>query len=108
MPLNETDIERSTPLHWACFSGSDTAIYFLLAWGGVDINAQDNDGNSPLHLAVKSSEHFPNTRSLKELLIKGANRSLKDKKGRKPIDMLKEIGNESLKQEISQLLVSIT
>lgn len=36
--LKEKDGEHSTPLHWACFAGSDTAIYYLLAWG-VDINA---------------------------------------------------------------------
>jgi ankyrin repeat protein len=36
--LTEKDGESSTPLHWACFAGSDTAIYYLLAWG-VDVNA---------------------------------------------------------------------
>lgn len=41
-----------------------------------------------MHLAVKSAEHFPNTRSIKELLIKGADRSKEDKKGRKPIDII--------------------
>jgi ankyrin repeat protein len=70
----ERDGEASTPLHWACFASSDTAIYYLLAWG-VDVNAQDNIGNSALHLAVKSAENFTNTRSIKELLIKGANRN---------------------------------
>lgn len=38
VPLNDTDHENSTPLHWACFAGSDTAIYYLLAWG-LDVNA---------------------------------------------------------------------
>ena len=38
VPLNETDCELSTPLHWACFAGADTAIYYLLAWG-LDVNA---------------------------------------------------------------------
>jgi len=58
-------------LHWACYEGSDTAIYYLLAWG-VDINARDVNNNTPLHLAVRSAEKFLNTRSIKELLIKGA------------------------------------
>ena len=104
--LKDTDGERSTPLHWACFAGSDTAIYYLLAWG-VDVNAQDNVGNTPLHLAVKSAEHFPNTRSIKELLIKGASRTIRDTHGRTPVDMIKEVGNIRLRQELSTLLVSL-
>ena len=73
MSLNETDGEHSTPLHWACFAGSDTAIYYLLAWG-LDVNARDNLGNTALHLAIKSADNFPNTRAIKELLIKGADK----------------------------------
>lgn len=38
VPLHQRDGEYSTPLHWACFAGSDTAIYYLLAWG-LDVNA---------------------------------------------------------------------
>lgn len=101
--LEEKDGENSTPLHWACFSGSDTAIYYLLAWG-MDINAQDNAGNTPLHLAVKSADHFPSTRSIKELLIKGASRTIRDSKGRRPIDMLGELGDNRLKNELYILL----
>ena len=46
--LTEIDGEKSTPLHWACFAGSDTAIYYLLAWG-LDVNTTDNLGNTALH-----------------------------------------------------------
>jgi len=71
--LTDTDGENSTPLHWACFAGSDTAIYYLLAWG-LDVNAKDNLGNTSLHLAIKSADNFPNTRAIKEILIKGADK----------------------------------
>lgn len=75
--LQERDGELSSPLHWACFAGSDTAIYYLLSWG-VDVNSKDNQGNTPLHLAIKSAENFQNTRAIKELLIKGADRAASD------------------------------
>ena len=90
VPLSETDGEHSTPLHWACFAGSDTAIYYLLAWG-ADVNSRDNLGNTALHLAIKSADNFPNTRAIKELLIKGANRLAKDNLGKTPLDFTRDI-----------------
>eukprot|EP00347_Sterkiella_histriomuscorum_P014181 403361851 len=102
--LIETDGEHSTPLHWACFAGSDTAIYYLLAWG-LEVNARDNLGNTPLNLAIKSADNFPNTRAIKELLIKGAEKQAKDNIGRMPIEFTKEIQNEQLSKELYTLLL---
>ena len=31
--INSKDGEDSSPLHWACFAGSDTATYYLQSWG---------------------------------------------------------------------------
>ena len=90
MSINSTDDEQSTPLHWACFAGSDTASYYLQSWG-CKVNAQDNVGNTPLHLAVRSAEHWPNTRAIKELLIKGASRSMTEETGLRPVDLIEEI-----------------
>ena len=63
----------------------------------MDINAKDNVGNTPLHLAVKSAEHFPNTRSIKELLIKGASRNNRDIHGKRPVELTSEIQPEKLR-----------
>ena len=103
LSINSLDYEQSTPLHWACFAGSDTAIYYLQSWGRK-VNAQDNVGNTPLHLAVRSADHFPNTRSIKELLIKGASRSITEENGLKPIDLVDEIEDEQKRRELLELL----
>ena len=60
------------------------------------MNAKDNLGSTPLHLAIKSADSFPNTRSIKELLIKGADRHIKDMNGKKPIDFCKDIQSAQL------------
>ena len=57
MDLTSTDKRGSTPLHWACFQNSEVALIYLLGWLSVDqLNLQDIDGYTALHLSVKSSE----------------------------------------------------
>lgn len=36
--INRKDSNLSTPLHWACYSGAENSILYLLAWG-ADVNA---------------------------------------------------------------------
>ena len=100
MDIDEPDNEHSTALHWACFTGSDTAIYYLLAWG-ASVNLQDIRGNTSLHLAIMSAEMFPSKRAIKELLIKGASRDILTKEGKNALDLSKELKDEILGEELS-------
>ncbi len=63
-------------MHWAAFSGAELSLSYILAWD-ADVNAKDSKGLSPLHLAVKSSEDLLSTRSIRHLLIKGADRNIR-------------------------------
>ena len=53
MDIQSVDELKSTPLHWACYNGSEACIMYLLSWE-VSLNLQDNEGLTPLHLAVLS------------------------------------------------------
>ena len=55
MDINLRDNRLSTPLHWACYSKSEVALNYLLPMN-PDLNAKDQKGYTPLHLAVKSVE----------------------------------------------------
>jgi len=80
------DIKGSSPLHWACYLGCENAVNYLSNWK-IDINKADLEGGlTPLHLGVISG----NSRLVRKLLIKGANRDIKDKNGRTAFDLAKE------------------
>jgi palmitoyltransferase len=51
--IQSVDDMGSTPLHWACYTGSENAVSFLLSWK-INVNAQDREGLTALHLAVMS------------------------------------------------------
>lgn len=52
LDINAADKRGSTALHWACFRQSEIALGYLLAWA-PDLNKQDIEGLTPLHLAVR-------------------------------------------------------
>jgi ankyrin repeat protein len=62
----------------------------------VDVNAIDINGLSPLHLAIKAAEELKSTRSVRHLLIKGADRNLRAKDGKLPLDLVKDIKVKSI------------
>lgn len=86
------DDSGSTPLHWAAYTGSKDALIYLLSWN-VDVNAQDKEGLTPLHLAVISGNSFyklANTHLVRKLLQKGASKIIKDNKNRDASTLAKE------------------
>lgn len=87
LDINSADKRGSTPLHWACFRQSEIALGYLLAWG-PDLNKQDGDGLTPLHLAVKNVDISENTRSVRLILLRGASKTIKDKNGLIPMDLV--------------------
>lgn len=75
MNFEATDYGQGTPLHWACYSGSDKAAFFLL-FNEVDMNKRDKHGYTALHLAVLSRK----PKIIKKLIQYGINYKIKDNK----------------------------
>ena len=104
LDINKRDSQNQTPLHWATFVQGASAMYYLLGWG-VEINAKTDSGQTALHFAVKHAEKFGDMRSIKELLMKGADRSCRDNNGILPIDLIEDnVRNDETKQILRALL----
>ena len=69
-----------------------------------EVNAQDLKGITPLHLAVKSVELIQSTRPVRALLIKGADRDLKDNEGKKALSHVSKNLPKSLQKELKSVL----
>jgi ankyrin repeat protein len=89
----------STPLHWASYTGSEIAVIFLLSWE-PNINAKDREGLTPLHLSVMSGIllrfKLERTRIIKRLLQQGADKTIKDHKGRTPHELASSKGKMAI------------
>ncbi|KAL0936855.1 ankyrin-2 ankyrin [Colletotrichum truncatum] len=79
--INATTSDGSTALHFATLLGQVDSIKLLVS-RGANVNAQNNEGFAPLHLAV-TNQNECTTRLLLELGAK----HLVVKKGKTPLDM---------------------
>lgn len=59
--VNDRDNKNSSALHWAAYLGKEIALTYLIAWG-ANVNAQDTENNTPLHLAVLTAEKIKESR----------------------------------------------
>ena len=76
--LSAHDAQGRTPLHIAALRGNPRLANLLLH-NGADVNAQDNDGNTPMHL-IQDSQRMPNL-----LLTYGADWSIENHAGENPV-----------------------
>ena len=81
--VEAVDSNGRTALHYAV-SNAEADVMILLVEHGADINAQDKDGVSPLHLAIED------VALARWLLLKGANYGAKTAEGSTPLDYARE------------------
>lgn len=89
---NLMDDHGKAPLHY-CISekyivGMDDRIDVYVKKGKANVNAQDKEGNTPLHSLILNGE----SRSVKDLLRHGANPCIPNNEGKTAEDLMKEKG----------------
>lgn len=97
LSIEAPDQIESTPLHWACYSGSENVVTFLLSWK-ANPNSVDKEGLTPMHLAVLSEK----VRIVKKLLHYGADKSIRDKKNRTPYDIAADKKHKALMEILKE------
>lgn len=60
-----------------------------------------------MHLAVKSVDLLQSTRPVRFLLMKGADVDVTDNKGRIPLEFVKEVRSNDLRNDLTRMLVII-
>ena len=92
----KTDLVERTGvnlLHWAAITNR-AAVIPELAKAGVDINAIDAHGFTPLMYAATID--FGDTATLRALLLSGADRRIKNESGRTPLQQARRLGYAQL------------
>lgn len=92
----KTDLVERTGvnlLHWAAITNRADVVPEL-AKAGVDINAVDEHGYTPLMYAATID--FGDTATLRALLAAGADRSIKNDAGRTPLQQARRLGHAQL------------
>ncbi|KAL1356666.1 hypothetical protein HN51_008653 [Arachis hypogaea] len=96
--LEAKNMYGETPLHMAAKNGCSEAAKLLLAHGAV-VEAQANNGMTPLHLAVWYSLRAEELLTVKTLLDYNADCSAKDNEGMNPLNHLSQgPGSEKLRE----------
>lgn len=91
LDLYSFDENGSTALHWACYSGAETSVKFLIGLG-INVNSQDKENLTPLHLAT-----LYNREKIVIILLKnGADKNLPNSRGHLPIDIARKKGFANL------------
>lgn len=84
--INCTNKWRRTPLHYCCYGGELNKIDLLLKVPGLQVNSQDEDGNTSLHALVTFCEGDPDDdafwqRGLRMLLDANVDANITNQKG---------------------------
>jgi ankyrin repeat protein len=97
---NHLTLSDMTPLHYLALGGAkhfeESQTLKVLITAGANINAQDCEGETPLHTAIQTGKAF----LTEQLLDAGANRSIKNKDGKTPEDFME---TPDIKLESDQL-----
>jgi hypothetical protein len=94
------------PLHIAAFKGEPIYTTLLLE-NGANVNAVNNEGNTPLHMAILALKKRPRFEVVQVLLDNGAIFNIRDYYGKTPVDLINEIDTSVLSEDLVEGITKI-
>jgi ankyrin repeat protein len=88
--VSDLDHDGNTPLHFSCTNGAEWASFWLMGFGS-DVNAANKNLDTPMHLLIKHHEKLLGTKTLRELIFKGADKTKRNKQDKLAIDFAPKI-----------------
>lgn len=99
--INARNWRQQTPLHVAATARATATVRYLLTCPRLDVDVQDDEGNTPLHAAIDAAARVMNHSSdkveyaleiVKALLEEGARTDLRNKNFLTPLDLARQKG----------------
>ncbi|KAL8729272.1 MAG: hypothetical protein Q9181_005063 [Wetmoreana brouardii] len=101
--VNGQDCRGKAPVHYAVESRRATETVRVLAQGGADVRARDDEGRLPLHLAAKR-DNLVAARALLEICPEPASElRVVDSYGMTPLDLAMQSGSETVRTYFQDL-----
>ena len=94
-------------MHWATYHSNELALSFLLA-RNPDLNLQDSNGTTALHIAVERSPEIRTTAIIRSIIMRKGDPWLKNNNGSMPLDMARDkIKDEEWRRTVVSLLEDV-
>lgn len=107
MDINAQDTFGFTPLHWAVQTSKEMSLNYLMSMNANPNIQETQYGYTPLHLAILGVDSLRSTRIVRFLMIRGADITIKDHKGRVPANLISEIKDKKMRDELYRAMVII-
>ncbi|CAD8102541.1 unnamed protein product [Paramecium sonneborni] len=96
--INVQDDAGNTCLHWAAYQNCELTVSYLISFG-CNIDFRNNAQQTALHIGAS----YGQSRVVKKLLIKGAQRNIEDEDGKLPINLTESLQIKKMLEDKTDL-----
>ncbi|CAD8169796.1 unnamed protein product [Paramecium octaurelia] len=96
--IDAQDDAGNTCLHWAAYQNCELTVSYLISFG-CNVDSKNNEQQTALHIGAS----YGQSRVVKKLLIKGAQRNIEDVEGKLPINLTESLQIKKMLEDKTDL-----